>query len=267
MATFTMELWEVLELQADPGFADPTSDAAGGTIGLGVYPIFDESHRTILNAKILDRYWDREIGMETIAKFTLALRRRMNEIMPYYNQLYESELIKFDPLATFGLTTTRNDSGNTTGKRDSSSGSTSTASSASRSQSSETPQNELPDGWEQDADYATGGAASQTASNGSATSTGTDSSNATTSAQGTSTTTGFQGSAADLLGKFRAQIINIDTAILSDLNQLFMGIWDNNEEQLPPQVFQVGSLNTWRGPAFHPTPIPNLENEFIEGLH
>lgn len=67
-------------------------------MGLTDYPIFDESYRSKLNNKILAHYRFREIGFETAGLFVDRLNTRMNEIMPYYNQLYESELLKFDPL-------------------------------------------------------------------------------------------------------------------------------------------------------------------------
>lgn len=237
-----MELWEVLELNQDSGFVHDDQPGNGDTIGLGTYPIFNEEHRATLNQKILERYWDREIGMETISKFRLAMKRRMNEIMPYYNQLYASELFMahIDPLSTFGLTTTRSDTGASTMGQTTTSHATNNSTSVSRAQNSDTPQNALPDGWEENADYATSGAASQAKSDSDADTTGSNTANGTNTANGNSTTTGFQGSAADLLTKFRATIINIDLAILNDLNQLFMGVWDNGDELLPTFPYAIG---------------------------
>lgn len=62
------------------------------------YPIFDESYRKVLETKILLHYYTREICEETVGLWKLRLKSKMNEIMPYYNKLYESELIKFDPM-------------------------------------------------------------------------------------------------------------------------------------------------------------------------
>lgn len=70
------------------------------------YPIFDENYRNVLEDKILKHYYTREIGAETIGLWKLWLNTRMNEIMPYYNQLYSSELIKFNPMYDVDLTTT-----------------------------------------------------------------------------------------------------------------------------------------------------------------
>lgn len=70
------------------------------------FPIFDENYRSVLEDKILKHYYTREIGAETIGLWKLWLDRRLNEIMPYYNQLYASELIKFNPMYDVDLTTT-----------------------------------------------------------------------------------------------------------------------------------------------------------------
>ena len=86
MANYTIELHKLIEM--------------GYKLPLDEYPIFDENHRAILNDKIIAHYYFREIGQETPSRFAFNLRRKMNEIMPYYNQLYESELIKYDPLFT-----------------------------------------------------------------------------------------------------------------------------------------------------------------------
>ncbi len=62
------------------------------------WPIFDEDYRLPLEIKILKHYYTREIGAETPGLWTLWLDATMNEIMPLYNQLYKSELIKIEPL-------------------------------------------------------------------------------------------------------------------------------------------------------------------------
>lgn len=61
------------------------------------YPIFDENYRSTLETKILRHYYTREIGVETVGLWKHFLNTRMNEIMPYYNKLYESELLQFNP--------------------------------------------------------------------------------------------------------------------------------------------------------------------------
>ena len=69
------------------------------------WPIFDETYRVPLEVKILRHFYTREIGEETFGLWQLRLCDRLNVIMPYYNQLYKSELIKFNPLYDVDLTT------------------------------------------------------------------------------------------------------------------------------------------------------------------
>lgn len=93
-------------------------------IGLKNYPIFDENYRELLNQKIINHYYFREIGMETAELFKRYLNTTMDEIMPYYNQLYKSELLEFNPFYNVDKTIVsdkNNNSvsdfiGNTTGK-------------------------------------------------------------------------------------------------------------------------------------------------------
>lgn len=71
----------------------------------GDYPIFDEAYRPVLEKKILRHYYTREIAFETVGLWKLKLNAKMNEIMPYYNKLYESELLEFDPFEDTNLRT------------------------------------------------------------------------------------------------------------------------------------------------------------------
>lgn len=87
MSKYTMELGIALE-----------SDFY---IGLDDYPIFDENYRAQLNNKIINHYRFHEIGFETWDKFTHYLNSTMSEIMPFYNQLLKSELLKINPLLSF----------------------------------------------------------------------------------------------------------------------------------------------------------------------
>lgn len=61
------------------------------------YPIFDNAYRATLETKILRHFYTREICDETVGLWKLRLCDRLNVIMPYYNQLYESALLKFNP--------------------------------------------------------------------------------------------------------------------------------------------------------------------------
>ena len=72
------------------------------------YPIFDDNYKPILETKILKHFYTREICEETYGLWKLRLDAKMNEIMPYYNQMYKSELLEFNPLYTEYLERTRN---------------------------------------------------------------------------------------------------------------------------------------------------------------
>lgn len=81
-------------------------------IGLKTYPIFDENYREVLNTKIINHYFFREIGMETAELFKRYLNTTMCEIMPYYNQLYKSELLEFNPFYNVDKTITADKNNN-----------------------------------------------------------------------------------------------------------------------------------------------------------
>lgn len=68
------------------------------------FPIFDENYRLPLEIKILRHYYTREISEETVGLWKLRLQDKLNMIMPYYNKLYSSELIQFNPLYDVDLT-------------------------------------------------------------------------------------------------------------------------------------------------------------------
>lgn len=68
------------------------------------FPIFDESYRNVLARKILKHFYTREIGEETVGLWKLRLDTKLNEIMPFFNKLYLSELLEFNPLYTTDLT-------------------------------------------------------------------------------------------------------------------------------------------------------------------
>ena len=89
------------------------------------YPFFDESKRKDFERKWIRRFYMTEVGFETIELFKFHLENWMNEKMPYYNQRFESELIKFDPLKntemqrdkTKSIDGSRNDDVTTTGNK------------------------------------------------------------------------------------------------------------------------------------------------------
>ena len=109
MAVYTEFLSDLIEnVLLDRGYSEDAIEAMSienrvETVApyiFGDYPIFDEEYRLGLEKKILFHYYMREIGQETEDAFIFYLNRTLNEEMPFFNQLYESELIKFNPFYT-----------------------------------------------------------------------------------------------------------------------------------------------------------------------
>lgn len=113
MSKYTTELRYIL--QSHSSSSDVNQIIADGrpyVFGFN-YPIFDENYRTILETKILKHYYTREICAETVGLWQLWLDEKMNLIMPYYNQLYESESLTINPLVNFSYVKEHEDSGGT----------------------------------------------------------------------------------------------------------------------------------------------------------
>ena len=95
MSKYTTELrWVMEQALDDLGLAHEESNwnQCWKVVGLDDYPLYDETHRDALNTKIVRRYYTREIGAETVGRWRMFVRDAMHSIMPYYNQLYESEV-------------------------------------------------------------------------------------------------------------------------------------------------------------------------------
>nr|DAQ26339.1 MAG TPA: Lower collar protein [Caudoviricetes sp.] len=208
------------------------------------FPIFDENYRTVLEKKILKHFYTREICEETVGLWKLRLDAKLNEIMPYYNKLYNSELLEFNPLYTANLTrkkktdydSNRNTSNNgTVNSTSNSNGSgTGTNTNVGLDLYSDTPQGLITN--VENETYLTNfrkktdtGKSSSTTSNsttGNVTNsdTGTDALNSTEDYL--ETVIGFEGSSAsDLLIKYRDTFLNIDMMIIEDLETLFFQLW------------------------------------------
>ena len=112
MSKYTTELRYICETYADKkqstGYGEiaDVMEKARPKLFSFSYPIFDEDYKKPLETKIMRHFYMREIGLETVGQFKFFLEMKMNEIMPYYNQLYESELIKFNPMHDFDYSET-----------------------------------------------------------------------------------------------------------------------------------------------------------------
>lgn len=220
MSAFTLPLKKVIELTGGTlEIVNGISRMTGGNIGLNDYVISPAEYKDTLNGKIIDHYLNREIGTETVDMFQLAMRRRMNEIMPYFNKLYESTALEFDPLSTVDMITVSNGTATSTA--------TSENSNSSRAVNSETPQMMLAG----NGDYASSAADV----NGTASAENTGSNESET----TSTMKGYQGSAADLLMRYRETIVNIDMQIIAALEPCFMQVWDTDDSYTTSPLYPL----------------------------
>lgn len=74
---------------------------SGYDFGLDDFPIWDDAYRRTLFNKIIEHYMYQEIGFETPELFKHYINLALNEIMPYYNQLYLTTLYQLDPFLEF----------------------------------------------------------------------------------------------------------------------------------------------------------------------
>jgi len=210
MSTFTMPLKRVVEIQGRDN------------LGLSHYPIFDEAYRDKLNDKIIRHYWNREIGHETIEMFKFQLETKMNEIMPLWNQHYVLSLLEVDPLSTISIKSLS--AMDSTAQNAGTSESNSDSGAKSRAVASETPQTQL----RPDQDYAS--AIQDNVSDTTANSKATEDSTNTAHATNDNTTSGYQGHAPELVLRARQALVNVDMMVINDLQELFMLIWQNDDE-------------------------------------
>lgn len=189
------------------------------------FPIYDESYRNVLCTKILKHYYTREIGSETVGLWKHWLDTRLNEIMPYYNQLYKSAMIEFDPMHDIELTTKHTRDNDDTSENSQSGTTSASSESVDRNLYSDTPQGAL-DNVENEA-YLTN--ATKVTSDGTSTGnfTNTGKTTAKTTEEYVQTITGKTGgsSYSKRLLEFRSTFINIDLQIINNLNDLFMNLW------------------------------------------
>lgn len=190
------------------------------------YPLYDsENKKQELETKIIRHYYTREICAETYGRWKMFLEDKMNLIMPYYNELYKSAALEFDPLNDVDMTTTRESKGTEATTDETTSTTNGTSNTDGWSKYSDTPQGGV-SGLESDT-YLTN--ATHATNNGNTTTTGTDKSTGARdkSDSGTEHVSGKSASKSysELLKEYRETILNIDEMIISDLDDLFMGIW------------------------------------------
>lgn len=224
MSMFTTQLRYVVEQTLDDNKAahvEANWPLAYKIIGLDDYPIFDELHRETLNNKIIRHYYTREIGAETVGRFRLFVRDAMHLIMPYYNQLYTSELIAkgMEPLGDRNLKHVEHAWGNA----DNSATSDSTSNVETQNVFSDTPQSEMIPDQIKKMQYAT----TVSLDAGTGTQKGSSTSTGSYDNMVERTESGYSRSQSELLQIYRETFLNIDRSIVEDkeLSTCFMTVW------------------------------------------
>lgn len=227
MSKYTVEVRYICEALA--GFTesgglnsvDDIIEAARPHIFSFEYPIFDENYKQTLETKFLLKFYTREICEETAGLWRLRLKQKFNEIMPYYNQLYEAAKLSFDPFIDTDITSQENSRTNRDGEATTVATSNDTVKSLRTI--SDTPQGSL--SGVEDNRYITGAEKNDTSD--AQTSDNKTTSSECVSGDNTRTTKGKNGGASysQLLKEYRETFINIDAELLEECEDLFFGLW------------------------------------------
>lgn len=189
------------------------------------FPIFEPTHRAELCKKILKHYYFREIGAETYGAWKVQLDTRMNEIMPFYNQLYKSETMEFDPFNEVDFEKIDERERNETEKRTDRGYIDNSAEAGSMQIYSDTPQGGL-EGVES-GEYLTNAtknnqtSGSMTASNNDTDGTRYEKEKVTSTEKGKRSVASY----SELLQKYRETFLNIDRMIIECLQDLFFMLY------------------------------------------
>lgn len=173
-----------------------------------------------LARKIVDHYYMRESGLETIGLFKHYAKVIMQEIMEEYLPLIYSASIEYDPLVNVDYTENFNRTADNTGE----SNSTSNNISSGLVVGSNTPQGRISKQGILQGDYASSTSANENEANITDTTTteGNTTEAYTKRVKGNS---GVSATAQKMVLQYRENIIAIDKKIIKELNILFMGLY------------------------------------------
>lgn len=271
MSKYTTEVRFICESYADlresVGFADVdvVLNKSWNKIFTTKCKFFDEQYRGVLCQKILKHYYTQEIGAETVGLWKLWMNTRLEEIMPYYNKMYESAALEFDPLGDTKYDVTRNvtsaenknenknenenigtsGSSNSSSTRDNTESSEYTTDDSKRDLYSDTPQGAITN--LENETYLTNARKVIGNSGGTGSSNGTEKQTFNSTDKGTSdrsrneNVTGNVNSTEDYIEKvvgkrngqsfssmlieYRESLVNVDLMIIDEFKDLFFGLW------------------------------------------
>ena len=177
-----------------------------------------------LARKIVDHYYMRESGFETIGLFKHYTKVTMQELMEKYLPLIYSASIEYDPLVNVDFTETFNRTAGTTNEGESSSNSSSNSSSLGVN--SDTPQGQINKTSILEGKYASStGATENETSIEDETNTSSSSNTDEEYTKRVKGNSGVSATAQKMIEQYRQNIIAIDSEIIKELNILFMGLY------------------------------------------
>ena len=177
-----------------------------------------------LARKIVDHYYMRESGFETIGLFKHYAKVTMQELMEEYLPLIYSSSIKYDPLVNVDYTETFNRTADTT--NNGTSNSNSNSNSSSLGVNSDTPQGQINKNEILKGKYAsTTGATENESSINDTTNTASTSNTGEEYTKRVRGNSGVSATAQKMVEQYRDNIIAIDNKIIKELNILFMGLY------------------------------------------
>lgn len=267
MSKYTTEVRYICEVNAGveesggAGDVDTIISNSWNKIFTSKVAFFDENYRSVLCSKILKHYYLREICCETVGIWKLWMNERLEMIMPYYNQLYESAKLEFDPFKDVDLTrkqdrtitgetndtetATRNTAG-TNDNKETSTGKTETSGSSDETKRdlySDTPQGAIT-GLENEnyltnarkiTDGITNSGTEDVESNRNTEGSYSEQEDNDITKKGTANTvddylenvSGKQGGAtySKMLMEYRNTLLNIDMQVVNEFEDLFFGLW------------------------------------------
>jgi hypothetical protein len=256
MATYTITLKEIVDLYALDGATNLRDkiELARTKIFDFDYPFFDETKRKDFETDFIRNFFMREIGFETEEYWKFQLENYLRINMGYWNKMFKSELIPFDPLNNTKTDSTHNATNDQTmnGSSETKGNSTGTSSQSSNGNVSEkdfqrrihsdTPDTRLQltanDGqgviqYANDIEEDTNN--NSKTSSGTASGTSNESSDATSTANQTtnekeSAVTHKEGkigvqSFSKMLQEYRETFLRIEKEIFKEMNQLFMLVY------------------------------------------
>ena len=177
-----------------------------------------------LARKIVDHYYMRESGFETIGLFKHYAKVTMQELMEKYLPLIYSASIEYDPLVNVDYTETFEREANVENTGNSTSESTNNSSGIGIN--SDTPQGQVNKENILAGTYATSTTASENESSiNDEVNTSSESTNNESYTKNVKGNSGVSATAQKMIEQYRQNIIAIDSEIIKELNILFMGLY------------------------------------------